>query len=514
MKISAKNIIRALVIISSFIVILNYLNIHPIDFDRVSPSNMVSDLLDYSDKTFKAAYLNDYGNKFMENLVSIENNCSRDNPDQSLERLRCLMVIGQVYYGASLYSDAYRCFLKAKEVDPRVADPYFSIGNLYYDLSLLHLIKERQFDFDKDTLKFTLFPDDDAKALFQLAQEEYSEGEKLKGLNEIDPSLMSMGNTTLILIDWPLISHRKNQIDDVFSGSSSIRAQYSELISLPLEASIIYSTNKEFVGDMYQFQKRARLELRRNNMIAEGFEMQAANESVSKGNMLASQGRYDEAIQNYDNASSSLPYYAGAWLNKGSALAAQGNYGEALQAYDRAIEIDPRYAKAWYGKGRVLSLQENYDGAIRAFDKAIEIDPRYADAWNHKGIAFTFKKDFDEAIRAFDKAIEIDPRYADAWNYKAVALTFKENYDEALNAYSKAIEINPQLATAWCGKGGVIILLQGNYEEAILAYNKAIEMDPRYADAWHNKGNALMLLGRTEDANEAFDKAKELGYIE
>jgi tetratricopeptide (TPR) repeat protein len=38
------------------------------------------------------------------------------------------------------------------------------------------------------------------------------------------------------------------------------------------------------------------------------------------------------------------PQLADAWNNKGVALSRQGKYDEAIQAYNEAIEIDPEYA--------------------------------------------------------------------------------------------------------------------------------------------------------------------------
>lgn len=50
------------------------------------------------------------------------------------------------------------------------------------------------------------------------------------------------------------------------------------------------------------------------------------------------------------------------------------------------------------------------------------------------------------------------------------------------------------------------------FDEAIEAYNEAIRIDQAYAEAWHNKGNAHKALDHSIEAEEAFTKAKELGY--
>jgi len=37
-----------------------------------------------------------------------------------------------------------------------------------------------------------------------------------------------------------------------------------------------------------------------------------------------------------------------------------------------------------------------------------------------------------------------------------------------------------------------------------------LELNPQYADAWYNKGIALDKLGRTKEAEKAFERAYEL----
>lgn len=53
---------------------------------------------------------------------------------------------------------------------------------------------------------------------------------------------------------------------------------------------------------------------------------------------------------------------------------------------------------------------------------------------------------------------------------------------------------------------------QGRYDEAIQAFDEAIKLDPQNGGLWNNKGLALNALGQTYEADEAFAKAKELGY--
>ena len=54
----------------------------------------------------------------------------------------------------------------------------------------------------------------------------------------------------------------------------------------------------------------------------------------------------------------------------------------------------------------------------------------------------------------------------------------------------------------------------GQYERAIEDYSETIRLDPRVADAYYNRGLAYQSLGKSEDAERDFQKAKDLGYEE
>lgn len=46
-----------------------------------------------------------------------------------------------------------------------------------------------------------------------------------------------------------------------------------------------------------------------------------------------------------------------------------------------------------------------------------------------------------------------------------------------------------------------------------MAIDRVTEIDPHYAGASYDKGTYRMLLDRTIEADAAFAKAKELGYM-
>jgi tetratricopeptide (TPR) repeat protein len=113
------------------------------------------------------------------------------------------------------------------------------------------------------------------------------------------------------------------------------------------------------------------------------------------------------------------------WCNNGVVLNNQGKYDDAINAFDEAIRLDPNDAKAWYNKGKTLNAQGKYDEAIQACDEAIWLDPKLVWAWYNKGIAFDNLGKYDDAIKAYDEAIRLDP------NNKGFALKADASYAKA-----------------------------------------------------------------------------------
>jgi tetratricopeptide (TPR) repeat protein len=82
---------------------------------------------------------------------------------------------------------------------------------------------------------------------------------------------------------------------------------------------------------------------------------------------------------------------------------------------------------------------------------------------------------------------------------------------EALETYEMAIQLNPADARACNGKGMTLFALK-RYQEALTAYEQAIELDPNNALFHYNKGEALRYLGKQELAEQARQRARQLGY--
>ncbi len=96
-------------------------------------------------------------------------------------------------------------------------------------------------------------------------------------------------------------------------------------------------------------------------------------EMVEKGNLLATYGNYQAAVEYYRKAISKQPGLSVAYFNLGLAYGELDEYDQALKALDKAIELVPDKAVYYYGRARVLLMAGRQDQARQDFEKAASL---------------------------------------------------------------------------------------------------------------------------------------------
>jgi tetratricopeptide (TPR) repeat protein len=94
-----------------------------------------------------------------------------------------------------------------------------------------------------------------------------------------------------------------------------------------------------------------------------------------------------------------------------------GKFDKALQEYQNALQADPSNLHALRGKARSLLQLERYDEALAAFDEAIASEPDFAASYANRGILFDRMADYRRAIQDYEQALRLDPEIAEGPNW-------------------------------------------------------------------------------------------------
>ena len=155
--------------------------------------------------------------------------------------------------------------------------------------------------------------------------------------------------------------------------------------------------------------------------IAEGLRAQMA-ESLAMyyanlGTILATQGKLDEAMEQFRKALSINPRDVLALFNLGRARFDQDDYMEAKNLYERLVDVTPEDPIAWFQLGKVYEKLElrnvsdlhTIDASIMAYRRVLELDPHNLEAaFALMEIHMNMRKP-DEAIIILENAVQNNP---------------------------------------------------------------------------------------------------------
>ena len=86
-----------------------------------------------------------------------------------------------------------------------------------------------------------------------------------------------------------------------------------------------------------------------------------------------------------------------------------------------------------------------------------------------------------------------------------------QNVVVEINRTIKDLLISLKIKENWLEEGNALQNLK-RYEEALAAFEQATRLDPNDAYAYNGKGVTLRVLKRDQEAEQVFEKARQLGY--
>ncbi len=227
------------------------------------------------------------------------------------------------------------------------------------------------------------------------------------------------------------------------------------------------------------------------------------------GNVLADQGKSQDAEAMFHRAAEISPSYAFAHHNIGTIFMDAQRYDEAERAFKRAIEYDPSLVEAFVSLGVIQMESGRLSESESSIRSALALDPGRPRAHFLLGLLLTEQGRLHEAEMTFRESLAVDPDYIEAHNRLGILLMNAGRFPEAEAAFRRAICIAPEHSEAY-NNLGTLLLQDGRPEEGEAELNHALRLAPNYAQAHYNLGTRMMHSRRFLPAEASLRRAIEI----
>ena len=176
-----------------------------------------------------------------------------------------------------------------------------------------------------------------------------------------------------------------------------------------------------------------------------------AMSAYARGQDLAVQGEFEDALVAYQEAVASDPEFGRAYAGMGVVYGnlrreteAEESYQKAFQRLDRMSERE-RYRTLG---GYYLLVSHNYEKAIENYQTLVDLYPADGGAFSNLGYAYHMVRQFDRAVEAGRHSVELDSgNLIKRINY-AIYATYAGDFETAMAESETVYEQNPDFGYA------------------------------------------------------------------
>ena len=238
------------------------------------------------------------------------------------------------------------------------------------------------------------------------------------------------------------------------------------------------------------------------------------------------QGDWNAALTHADSASRYAPAYPEIGYTKGRILTSMRKFEEAEDVYSAALASGAEYAGLWYERGHNAFLQRKYREALdyysaekqllEAWDRSagdLENDEALPTITAQIGRTYALLGVPDSAQMAYEQALDSDSALAIAHAWYSELLDDQGNVEEALVHARVALEENP-LEIEYGYRVGRLLFEMGRAEEAIPYLSRVAQFWPAHEGAALNLGRALQVTGRIQEGQAFIDRVEEIQVLQ
>jgi len=188
-------------------------------------------------------------------------------------------------------------------------------------------------------------------------------------------------------------------------------------------------------------------------------------------------------------SSEKLDYLPELYNSVGITLGSQGKTEEAIENYKQAIQLASEYSEAYHNLGVMYYKQGKPDLAVINYKKSLQIDPNSYKGHYNLGVALYAIGSFEPAKTHYMEALRLRPDYTLAHKAMAIDSVRRGEPNQAIDYYKKVLEIDSSDVDAHY-RLGMLLVQRNDIDLAIQEFEKVLQLAPNHLDA----KQALLIL--------------------
>lgn len=189
---------------------------------------------------------------------------------------------------------------------------------------------------------------------------------------------------------------------------------------------------------------------------------------------------WNEPEKMWGDVISKAPRNVRAYTELGAVFRDEGRYPEAILQFERALEINKDYPLTYYNLGYVQYKLGNYGNALQYFQKTLTLKPHpmtQVDTLNSMGMTYSEMGDDRNAVSTFKEAIRILPGSIISYNNLGHQYVKMGNADLAIKALKKGLKIRAESHLYY--NLYLAYELKGDKENSMLMKQKAVSLSDK-----------------------------------
>jgi tetratricopeptide (TPR) repeat protein len=200
-----------------------------------------------------------------------------------------------------------------------------------------------------------------------------------------------------------------------------------------------------------------------------------------------------------------------AYKNRGNYYREHDMMDKAFDDYNVLVTVHSKEPGSYSNMGNMYAMRQQYDKSLAMYSEALVLAPEDYDTYMNRGVTLGIMSRHAEAEKDFEKASTLRPNAEVPLEKVAFENLQMKNFPKVLETCTRLLQMNPRNFSGYYYRG-IINSNQGKNAEASVDFQNAVAIRPDYPEAWFNYSLVLQQTGKYNEALNAAEKAKAMGF--